>query len=233
MKTCFLLVLCSTLLASCKQTGENHAVVMPDAETGTASTVPRVYPRATYGVKIDMSQYDGETPVYEVRLRTYTYVVNGVLVGRSERCLREFLACQKKGAINFYSEYTAIIPDAEEELDRILTEQSSQVKQIWGCDFTAAGNDDDETRDYVIRLYAHVHTVNNVVVGNDRLSSLRDYLACQKKGIILFESERKFVPKTEQEYADVFAELGFQVKQFITPYSDGFLEGNNSQGLKP
>jgi hypothetical protein len=233
MKTCFLLVLCATLFASCKQTNEHHAAIMSDAETGVATAVPPVHLRAANGVKVDMGQYDGETPVYEVRLRTYTYVVNGVLAGQGERRLREFLARQKKGTIHFYSEYAAIIPDAEEELNRILTEQGSHVKQFWGRAVFETGRDDGETCDYVIRLYDRVHTVNNVVIGDGRLSSLRDYLACQKKGIILFESERKFVPKTEQEYADMFAELGFRVKQFYVPYSDGFLEGNNSQGLKP
>jgi hypothetical protein len=220
MRTRFLLVLCPLLFISCKQASENHAIiVMPDSEAWMATAVPRVYPYAADGAKMDMSRYDGETPVYEVRLRTHTYVVNGAVAGRGESRLRECLARQKKGTIHFSSEYSRIMSDAEAELNRILTEQGSRVKQSWGCDFTAVGNDDDETCDYVIKLYAHVHTVNNVVIGNDRLSSLRDYLACQEKGIILFESERKFVAQTIQEYTDMFAELGFQVKQFSMPHS--------------
>jgi hypothetical protein len=219
MKTRFLLVLCPLLFASCKQTGENRAIAMPDAGAGMVVTVPRVYPHAINGVKEeDAALYDGKTPVYEVRLRSYLYVVNGVIAGMGERALREYLTRQKRGSIKFYSDFNGIMSEADAELNKILTEQSSQVQQFWGCASTEMDNDDDETCDYVIKLYADIHTVNSVVVGEDMLS-LREYLAVQKKGVIFFESDLKFVDKVTQEYMGMFAELGFQVNRFLMPRS--------------
>jgi len=183
MKIYFLSILCSLLVMSCKYTDENGVVVTRDGGTHldkarwVVTTEQRLVGK---DANEDAAQDSDETPVYEVSLRSYLYVVNGVVVGTGESSLREYLTRQKKGSIVFYSDYPLLMPEAESELKSIFSEQGFPVKQIFGYTSTtsasersecsdladeAMGKDNDETYDYMIRLYARVHLVNGVVIG--------------------------------------------------------------------
>ena len=83
--------------------------------------------------------------------------------------------------------------------------------------------DDDETYLYEVNLKyrvnprrGYVYVVNGVAVG-ESTASLRDYLARQKKGSVIFQSSQKLLWETIDMYKNLFTELGFQVDQFWIP----------------
>lgn len=66
--------------------------------------------------------------------------------------------------------------------------------------------------------FARVYVVSGVAVGKDE-AALRDCLAVQKKGRVVFRSTYKLTPEAEAEHKKLFDELGFQVEQFWVPSS--------------
>lgn len=232
MKTQIILVFCSLLLVSCRCA--DNEVPKPfrcSYENRTVLPVPDWY--------AEMVNCGKRLCDYKVRAASYLYVVNGVVVGRSEDSLQEYLAFRKKGSIVFYSDYKILADDAKMRLNNIFVENGAEVKQFLGCTFvdpcsdgssriiladTVTGEESNKTYDYEVRLYSRVYLVNGVVVGQNR-SSLRNYLALQQNGTVCFISDYKCVWEQEQEYKALFVELGFQVEGFSIPRSAVFQPG--------